>query len=151
MNKIEACEKIIEQDGDCKGVTCRECPLDNTGNCATQQDKLISAKQYLADHKQEEKTYSVEFTDDELKELHDFCQNDFCKNYNSFESNIQYTSRYKIVKKYLEINEPKPGDRCAFSESYLEWCDIMEMAPSMRDNLVFNAGYMFRAIENKEV
>ena len=51
MTKLESAERIIRQNGDCTGICCDKCLLDNYCDVRTKdEDKLEQAKKYKEEH-----------------------------------------------------------------------------------------------------
>ena len=56
MTKLKSAERIIRQNGDCTGICCDKCLLDNYCDVRTKdEDKLEQAKKYKEEHKMKEK------------------------------------------------------------------------------------------------
>ena len=75
MTDIEICEKFIEQ-GDCGGITCRECPLNNNNNdnkfdcnLGVPDNTVSAAKAYLKAHKGEPMKTTIELTQEQMEAL----------------------------------------------------------------------------------
>ena len=130
MTKLESAERIIRQNGDCTGICCDKCLLDNYCDVRTKdEDKLGQAKKYKEEYKMElikGKRYEVSNNEDFLnskERIFDSYDEGFQEPYRCIDCMFEdeYENKFCIETdtwKYLREIQPKYKP---YTEPKLEW------------------------------
>ena len=132
MTKLESAEIIIRQNGDCTGIHCDKCLLDNYCDVRTKdEDKLGQAKKYKEEYKMElikGKRYEVSNNEDFLnskERIFDSYDEGFQEPYRCIDCMFEdeYENKFCIETdtwKYLREIQSKYEP---YTEPKLEWID----------------------------
>lgn len=113
MTDRESAEKIVSQNGECRGIVCSEC-VNLLYGCDNQKGVLESAKQWLKDNPKEKKVTTNEHIENFVRDI---------KMLNDKELEAVANGVIKLLEAIDKPEKPQIGDRCIFwDDDKEEYC-----------------------------